>query len=83
MSMAKKIMYVLIIIGATVCSYLFLWAIHPLFVDSANIAASGPGASNMTAFVPTVSSFPLWGMFIPVLVALVAIVMVLRTPEKQ
>ena len=83
MSMAKKIMFVLIIIGATIGSYFFLWAIHPLIVSSSNIAATGPGAANMTGFVPGVSSFPLWGMFIPALVALVAIVLVLRTPEKQ
>lgn len=79
--MGRKIFMIIVVVAAIVFSYVILFAIHPLFEETSAIAANATGAENMTGYLPAVNSFPLWGMFIPALVGIVAVVMIMRAPE--
>jgi hypothetical protein len=83
MSVGKKMLFVAIILGATIASYLFMFAIMPLIRTSANVASSAPSASNFTAYQSAMESSPWWLLVIPGAVGVITSVMVLRSKESR
>ncbi len=81
MNIGKKILYIVIILGATIVSYFFIFALMPLFQDTSSIAATTPSASNFSAYQAAMVSFPWWMLVIPGGVALIASILILRQKE--
>ena len=82
MSAGKKVFYVAIILGATVVSYFFIFALMPLFRDTSSIAATAPSASNFSTYQAAMTSFPWWMLVIPGGVAFIASILILRQKES-
>jgi len=82
MNAGKKIFYIVIIMGATIVSYFFIFALMPLFRDTASIAATAPSAGNFSTFQSAMISAPWWFLVIPGAVALIASIMIMRQRES-
>jgi hypothetical protein len=83
MTMIQKIVFISIIVGAVVVSYIILFAIHDFFNEAAAIATAGNVGDNFTGYNAALNSSPWWIMFIPGLVGIVSIIMVMRAPERM
>jgi hypothetical protein len=86
MSMGRKVMMILIVVGAITVNYLFLLAIFPaiqgmLAVASADPVLSGPAAGNFSLYKSAVNSAPIWLFIIPAVVGVIEAIIIMRLPE--
>ena len=81
--MGNKILWVSITAVAVIVSCLILWAVMPVITSLSQVAYTDPSAANYTFYKAAVGAAPWWLFFIPILVGGVAIIIILRAPERR
>lgn len=81
--MPKKIGLVVLIVAATVISYIILTVMMPAITSIISLAGNASTqAGNYWGFNAAVSATPIWIYVIPAGISLLVIIMILRAPES-
>lgn len=81
--MLKKLFLVALVVGGVIVTYIVMTAGYQTILDLVGIAYTDPSAGNYTQYKAVVGAAPMWLYPIPGLVGIIAIVLVLRAPERR
>jgi cell division protein FtsX len=81
--MANKLLWVSVTVMAVIVSCVLIWLVFPVIQSLTQVAYTDPSAANYTFYKAAVGSAPWWMFFLPIIVGGVAVVMILRAPERR
>ncbi len=81
--MFKKSLLVAGIVAAVVAVILFMTAIMPTLLSLIGFAQADPLAGNYSGYSYALGAAPLWLYLIPVAIGGIAVIVVLRSPERR